>query len=169
MLDLGAAPGGWSQYVQRKIGTNGRVVAVDINAIQPIDGVEIIQLDLAAADSIERLSEKLQQRKAHVVLSDMAPNITGNSAIDSRNYFDIYAAIFRICHAVLDDSGSLVFKFFQTDETQILNKECALLFESYRIHKPKASRSASQEAYLVASGYRPEMAADGRPLIEPLG
>ncbi len=158
ILDLGAAPGGWSQYARTKTGKASNVVAVDINPMKPIDGVQFIQLDLADVDAVQKLANYLKQRQVDVVLSDMAPNITGNSAIDSRNYFDLYAAIFKICGAVLKESGSLVFKFFQTDETPVLKKRCQLAFDSCRIYKPKPSRSHSQESYMVALGFRSHLA-----------
>ena len=159
VLDLGASPGGWSQYVRSAIGKRGTVIAIDINPMKPLTDVEFLQLDLAQADAVAQLSNHLNHHKVDIVLSDMAPNITGNSLIDSRNYFDIYVAIFDICKTTLADSGSLVFKFFQTNETQFLKQNCQLLFKSCRVYKPKPSRSSSQETYMVAQDYQSRLAA----------
>lgn len=163
VLDLGASPGGWSQYVQSRIGSDGGIIAVDINPMKPLDGVQFMQLDLSTAAGTEQLGECLGQRKVDVALSDMAPNITGNSLVDSRNYFDLYTSIFRICNTVLADSGTLVFKFFQTNETHVLKQNCQLMFQSCRIYKPKPSRTNSQEAYIVARDYQSHLALQVPP------
>ncbi len=164
VLDLGASPGGWSQYACSRVGGQGEVFAVDILEMQPITGVRFLKLDLSAADTVERVTHWMGDRKANVVVSDMAPNITGNSTIDAQNYSRLYSAIFVICGKILEASGSLVFKFFQTDTTAVLRRNARLLFESSLIHKPKASRSRSQEAYIVARGYKPHMVAKTLPI-----
>ena len=156
VLDLGASPGGWSQYAQPRVGKKGMVLATDILSMQPISGVQFVQCDLADSDAPMRLLNHLQQRKVDLVLSDMAPNITGNATIDSRNYFDLYSAIFKVCEVALIESGSLVFKFFQTEETSILKQNCKILFDSCKIYKPKSSRSTSQESYMVSRNYHPQ-------------
>ncbi len=164
VLDLGASPGGWSQYAQSRTGNEGEVVAVDINHMKPLEGVRFIQLDLAHSTAVEHLGEYLGQRKVEVVLSDMAPNITGNSIVDSRKFFDLYTSIFKICSAVLADSGSLVFKFFQTDETHRLTQHCQSIFQSCRVYKPKPSRASSQESYIIARDYQSHLAARELPI-----
>ncbi len=156
VLDLGASPGGWSQYASSVVGAGGAVFAADVIAMKPLANVEFIECDLTAGDAAERIGALLGPNKAQLMLSDMAPNITGNSAIDARNYFDIYASIFKICHVALADNGSLAFKFFQTDETSILKQSCERIFNTCRIFKPKSSRAKSRESYLVAKGYRPQ-------------
>ena len=160
VLDLGASPGGWSQYAQSRVGKNGMVLATDILSMQPISGVQFIQCDLASNDAPMKLFDHLKQRKVDLVLSDMAPNITGNATIDSRNYFDLYAAIFKVCEVVLIESGSLAFKFFQTAETSILKQNCKILFDSCKIYKPQSSRSTSQESYMVSRNYHPQNLAE---------
>ena len=164
VLDLGASPGGWSQYAQSKVGNKGMVLATDVLTMQPLSRVQFFQCDLAGNDAPMRLFDHLEQRKVDLVLSDLAPNITGNATIDSRNYFDLYAAIFNICEVVLIESGSLAFKFFQTEETSILKQNCKFLFDSCKIYKPQSSRSTSQESYMVSRNYHPQKMAES-----PLG
>ncbi len=154
VLDLGAAPGGWSQYAYSKVGESGQVLAIDINGMAPVSGVEFMQVNLASNAAVAQVVDHLGERKVGIVLSDMAPNITGNSAIDAKNYADLYAALFKICDEVLARSGTLVFKFFQTTDTAALKYTCQLCFDRCRVCKPQSSRSNSQEAYLVARGFR---------------
>ncbi len=167
VLDLGAAPGGWSQYACSRVGAAGSVFAVDVLDMAPIKGVQFIRLDLSAADCAARLAEHFKQQKVDLILSDMAPNITGNASIDRRNYFSLYSAIFAICGEMLTASGSLAFKFFQTDKTSILQQNCKLLFNESRVYKPKPSRARSQESYLVSSGYFPHQQSNIQPLDYP--
>lgn len=164
VLDLGASPGGWSQYAFSKVGPQGKIFAVDILDMQPITGVSFLQLDLSGNETAEQVAEWLGQCRAHIVISDMAPNITGNSTIDERNFSDLYSSIFAISDKILQQSGSLVFKFFQTDSTAILREKCQLLFESSTVYKPKASRSRSQETYMVARGHKPQIVVKSEPI-----
>ena len=112
VLDLAASPGGWSQYACSRVGGEGQEFAVDILEMKSITGVRFLKLDLSAADTVERVTDWMGDRKANVVVSDMAPNSTGNSTIDAQNYSRLYTAIFVICGKILADSGSLVFKYF---------------------------------------------------------
>lgn len=159
VLDLGASPGGWSQYACSRVGRQGEVYAVDVLDMQPISGVEFLKSDMSDADAVERVTKWMGHSKAHIIISDMAPNITGNSAIDAENFSDLYIAIFDISVRMLADSGSLAFKFFQTDATAGLRRNAQLMFASSTVCKPKASRTRSQEAYLVAQGYNPPKVA----------
>ncbi len=160
VLDLGASPGGWSQYALSRIGVSGQVYATDIIGMIALHGVHFTQCDISSDGAVAQLTDHLEHRRVDVILSDMAPNITGNALIDARNYSDLYAAIFEIRDAALADSGALVFKFFSTGDTLLLKQNCHSYFDRCKIYKPKSSRSKSQESYMVARGFRPQH--DGR-------
>ena len=153
VLDLGASPGGWCQYAVNQIGLSGTIYAVDVLEMKPIDRVHFIQCDISRSESVEELGAVIDGGKVDVVLSDMAPNLTGNASIDSRNFSDLYEAIFNVCHCVLTTGGHLVYKFFQDEDSRMLKEQCGSLFAECMVFKPKASRSRSQESYMVAQRY----------------
>ena len=153
VLDLGAAPGGWCQYVVTRVGSDGKVYAVDILEMKPLNNVHFIHCNITEQESRDKLALVLGGQTVDVLLSDIAPNLTGNSAMDSRNFWDVYDAIFDVCELVLVHGGSLVFKFFQDQDSISLKNQLESKFRSCTIFKPKASRSRSQESYLVARGW----------------
>ena len=154
VLDLGASPGGWSQYASSRIGSQGRVIAIDLLDMQPLNQVCFMQCDITQQQAVDELTSAFGERQVNVVLSDMAPNITGNSTIDSRNFSEIHEAIFNVCRTAMAEQGSLVFKFFQDNESSVLREVCAAQFADCKLYKPKASRSKSQEAYMIAKGFK---------------
>ena len=154
VVDLGASPGGWSQYVASRIGADGVVFAVDLLEMKPLQGVDFIQCDITQEESLNRLISVIGDRQVNLVLSDMAPNISGNSVIDSRNFSELQQAIFGVCKRLFSDGGSLVFKFFQDFESAELKKGCLTIFSSCELFKPKSSRSKSREVYMVARGFQ---------------
>ena len=153
VLDLGASPGGWSQYASSRIGSQGRVIAIDLLDMQPLNQVCFLQCDITRQQAVDELTSAIGERQVNVVLSDMAPNITGNSTIDSRNFSEIHEAIFNVCRTAMAEQGSLVFKFFQDNESSVLREVCTAQFADCKLYKPKASRSKSQEAYMIAKGF----------------
>ena len=153
VMDLGASPGGWSQYASSRIGSQGRVIAVDLLNMKPLNQVCFMQCDITQQQAVDELTSAIGERQVNVVLSDMAPNITGNSTIDSRNFSEIHEAIFNVCRTAMAGQGSLVFKFFQDNESSALREMCAAQFADCKFYKPKASRSKSQEAYMIAKGF----------------
>ena len=153
ILDLGAAPGGWSQYAASRVAPKGTVYAIDLLEMKPLDHVHFIQCDMTALESLQSLPSVCAERRIDVVLSDMAPNITGNTSIDSRNFADIYDSIFEACSLTLCDAGKLVFKFFQDAETREVQERFRSVFTSLKVVKPSASRSKSQESYMIGTGY----------------
>ena len=153
VLDLGASPGGWSQYASSRIGSQGRVIAVDLLDMKQLNQVCFMQCDITQQQAVDELTSAIGETQVNVVLSDMAPNITGNSTIDSRNFSEIHEAIFNVCRTAMAGQGSLVFKFFQDNESSALREMCAAQFADCKFYKPKASRSKSQEAYMIAKGF----------------
>lgn len=155
VLDLGASPGGWCQYAVSQIGSGGMVYAVDVLELKQLDQVQFIRCDITDQQSRKSLVSAMESQKVDLLLSDMAPNLTGNASVDSRNFSDLYEAIFDVCRLVLEQGGALVFKYFQDQESIRLKRQCESQFDSCTVFKPKASRSRSQESYIVARCYSP--------------
>ena len=153
VLDLGASPGGWCQYAVSQIGSGGMVYAVDVLELKQLDHVQFIRCDITDQQSRKSLVSVMESQKVDLLLSDMAPNLTGNASVDSRNFSDLYEAIFDVCRLVLEQGGALVFKYFQDQESINLKRQCESQFDSCSIFKPKASRSRSQESYMIARRY----------------
>ena len=154
VLDLGAAPGGWSQYASRIVGENGRVVAVDLLDMKPLPNVQFLQLDIAAENATKQIQAVLRNSPVDVVVSDMAPNITGIASTDALNFENLQEPMFKICTSVLRFGGNLIFKAFRDSEAVELKQKCLLQFEQCEFFKPKASRSRSSEFYVFAKNFK---------------
>lgn len=153
VLDLGAAPGGWSQVAAARAGKGGRVVAVDIAEMEPIPGVVILREDLREPGALAQIEAALVG-KADVVLSDMAAPTTGHKATDQIRTAALLEAALDTARAVLKPGGSFVGKAFQGGATNTLLAQIKRDFASVRHVKPPASRVRSPEIYLVATGFR---------------
>ena len=153
VLDLGAAPGGWSQLAAQHVGPRGAVVAADILEIAPLPGVTVLQLDLSEAKSLARIQEVLGG-PADVVLSDMAASTTGHRATDHLRTTALLEAALEIAEAVLKPGGAFVGKAFQGGATGELLARIKKMFREVKHVKPRASRAESVELYLVALGFR---------------
>jgi 23S rRNA (uridine2552-2'-O)-methyltransferase len=155
VVDLGAAPGGWSQYAARRLQGKGRVVALDLLPIDAIPGVTFLQGDFREQSVLEALLAELGGCQADLVLSDMAPNITGVDVVDQARAADLESLALDFALRVLNPRGALVMKVFQGAGFQELLGEARKRFFAVRMRKPRASRSRSSETYLVARGPRP--------------
>jgi 23S rRNA (uridine2552-2'-O)-methyltransferase len=153
VVDLGAAPGGWSEVAARRVGTVGRVVALDILDMKPTGGVEFIRLDFLDAAAPERLKALLGGR-ADVVLSDMAANATGHRQTDHLRIMALAEAAAQFAREVLGQGGSFLCKVLQGGTEAALLAELKRDFSSVKHIKPPASRSDSAELYLLARGFR---------------
>ncbi|HZS65027.1 MAG TPA: RlmE family RNA methyltransferase [Xanthobacteraceae bacterium] len=156
VVDLGAAPGGWSQVAAQRVGATegrGRVVAIDILPMEPIRGVEFLQLDFLDRDVPQRLREVLG-RPADVVLSDMAPNATGHRQTDHLRIMGLVEAAADFAREVLKPGGVFVAKVLQGGTESALLAELKRQFASIKHIKPAASRADSAELYLLAIGFR---------------
>jgi 23S rRNA (uridine2552-2'-O)-methyltransferase len=158
VVDLGAAPGGWSEIAARRVTPNGRVVAIDILDMKPIAGVEFLQLDFLDETASERLKAMLGG-KADVVLSDMAANATGHRQTDHLRIMVLAEAAAHFVREVLRDGGSFLCKVLQGGTETALLSELKRDFASVKHVKPPASRSDSAELYLLARGFRAEAGA----------
>jgi 23S rRNA (uridine2552-2'-O)-methyltransferase len=153
VVDLGAAPGGWSEIAARRVGAGGRVIALDILDMKPIVGVEFVKLDFLDDAAPERLKTMLGG-KADVVLSDMAANATGHRKTDHLRIIALAEAAAQFAREVLAEGGTFVCKVLQGGTEAALLAALKREFESVKHVKPPASRSDSAELYLLARGFR---------------
>lgn len=154
VLDIGAAPGGWSQFAAGKVGSTGRVVAVDLLEMEPIQGVDRIQGDFTDESVIEQVIESIGGAKADIVLCDMAPNMSGNWSVDQPRVLGLAEAVLEAAERVLKPGGTMLIKLFQGEGFEGFLEQVRLGFGSVRLRKPAASRRESREIYLVAGNYR---------------
>jgi 23S rRNA (uridine2552-2'-O)-methyltransferase len=154
VLDLGAAPGGWSQYARRKIGRHGRVVAMDILPMDAINGVEFVLGDFREDDVLEQLIGMVGERAVDVLLSDMSPNLSGIDAIDQPSSLYLVELALDMANRVLKKDGAVLIKTFQGYGFQEVVAAARRNFGLVKLLKPDASRSRSPELYLLASGFR---------------
>jgi len=153
VVDLGAAPGGWSEIAARRVGAGGRVVGLDILEMKPIPGVEFVKLDFLDAAAPDRLKEMLDGA-ADVVLSDMAANTTGHRRTDHLRIMALAEAAAQFAREVLAPGGSFLCKVLQGGTEATLLAELKRDFSNVKHIKPPASRSDSAELYLLARGFR---------------
>jgi 23S rRNA (uridine2552-2'-O)-methyltransferase len=157
VLDLGANPGGWSQVAAELAGEDGFVVALDIKPMEPVPGVAFIRGDARKPEIIEEVREALAEAgrgALDVVISDMAPNISGNYDMDQARSVELCEAVLAVADELLRHGGRLVMKVFEGDLFKELMAQVKSRFVSVRIHGPKASRASSSEIYIIAKGYR---------------
>lgn len=154
-LDLGAAPGGWSQYAAERIGKSGKIIALDLLPVEEIPGVTFIQGDFREEDILAQLMAELAGRPVDVVLSDMAPNMSGNRVVDQARGMHLAELALETVRETLKPGGAFVTKLFQGPDVDAYVKEVRALFTSVAVRKPKASRDRSPEVYLVGKSKKP--------------
>jgi 23S rRNA (uridine2552-2'-O)-methyltransferase len=154
VLDLGSAPGGWSQVAVAAVGDRGRVVASDILPMDSVAGVEFIQGDFTEDAVFEKLLGVLDGTAVDVVISDMAPNMSGMSAVDQPRAMHLVELALDMAGQVLAPGGAFVAKVFHGEGFDELIRETRRIFTRVLTRKPKASRPRSREVYLVATGFR---------------
>lgn len=153
VVDLGAAPGGWSQVAYELVGPEGKVVGVDLDKIEPLEGVTFLRGDMTSPDTVARTLEACGG-VADIVISDMSPNISGAYATDHARSIHLCESALTFAEKVLVREGTFVTKVFEGDLfPQFINK-VRTIFEEVKVANPPASRSASSEVYVVAKGFR---------------
>jgi len=150
VVDLGAAPGGWCQVAQSLLGDNGRLIAMDILPMEPLPGVQFIQGDFTEDESLHAIEEALQGKRVDLVLSDLAPNMSGVTAIDQAKAMYLAELALDFMRAQLKPGGDFLVKLFQGEGFDVFVREVRSLFGQVRVRKPKASRPRSREVYLLA-------------------
>lgn len=149
-VDLGAAPGGWSQYAARIVGGSSRIVATDILAMDPIPGVEFVQGDFREESVLERVLAAVGSEKVDLVLSDMAPNMAGIDAVDQPRSMYLAELALEFADRVLTPGGDVLIKLFQGAGFDEILREARRRYGRVVTKKPKASRTRSPEIYLLA-------------------
>ena len=154
VLDLGAAPGGWSEYTEQIVGDLGKVVALDLLPIEPIAGVEFIQGDFTEQATLDQLLALIDDRRLDLVLSDMAPNLSGMGSVDQPRSIYLAELALDLARQFLTADGVFVVKLFQGEGFESFITLLRQSFKAVRFRKPDASRARSSEIYAVCSSLR---------------
>jgi 23S rRNA (uridine2552-2'-O)-methyltransferase len=154
VIDLGSAPGGWSQFASKRVGPGGRIIALDILPMEALPGVVFIEGDFREDDALTRLQSELAGRCVDLVLSDMAPNMSGIRGVDVPRALDLVELALELALQVLRPEGKMVVKAFCGSGFDEFLRGVRAHFARVVLSKPKASRGRSPETYVVASGYR---------------
>jgi 23S rRNA (uridine2552-2'-O)-methyltransferase len=152
-VDLGSAPGSFSQLAARLVSPGGRVIAVDLLPMAPITGVEFLEGDFTAPETLAALRELVGAQQVDLVMSDMAPNISGNRAMDQPRTLALLEEALLFAKEVLRPGGNLLVKAFQGEGIDAFTRELRAEFKTVKTIKPKASRPESREIYLLARSF----------------
>ena len=154
VLDLGAAPGGWSEYASTIIGDQGKIIALDLLPLEPIAGVTFLQGDFTEQETLDQLLALIGDRRCDLVLSDMAPNLSGMESVDQPRSIYLAELAFDLAENFLNSTGVFVVKLFQGAGSEELISSFRRRFRSVKLRKPDASRSRSSEIYAICDGLR---------------
>ncbi len=154
VVDLGAAPGGWTEYVRKIVNKKNKVIGLDLLPIEPIAGVDFIQGDFREDDVLEQLYTVLAGAPVHLLLSDMAPNMSGNKAVDLPRAIYLGELALDAANTLLCEGGVFLIKMFQGAGFDEFHRQVKACFSSVVIRKPKASRARSNEVYILAKGFK---------------
>ena len=161
VVDLGAAPGSWCQVLRERLGASARIVAVDLLPLDPLPGVSFVQGDFREDATLRALEAKLAGGRVELVLSDLAPNISGIESADQARSVHLGELALEFACEWLQTGGDLVVKAFQGEGFAELQRAFGPWFDKVHVRKPKASRDRSPEVFLVGKGFRPAR-SDGR-------
>jgi len=154
VCDLGAAPGGWSELAKKWVGPKGKVIACDLLEINPLDGVIFIQGDFTSPETQQQICEANDNQKLNAIISDMAPDTMGHQATDQLRSIGLVEQVLHFSKNNLAEDGACIVKVFQGVGFDQLVKDFRLNFKKVIIKKPKASKDASKEVYLVAQNLK---------------
>ena len=150
VIDLGAAPGGWSQVTKELVGNQGTIIGIDLSSIEPLDGVTFLQRDLTEKTTMDEIRGMIGDNKADVVISDMSPDISGNYSIDHARSIYLCEHSLRLAEILLKPGGIFVCKAFAGESLQDFIKKTRQKFKIVKQFSPPASRKSSSEIYIVA-------------------
>lgn len=156
VVDLGAAPGGWSQIASKAIGKQGKVIAIDLLPFDPIEGVLIEQMDFYEEETKIKIIDLLDGKKADIVMSDMAANATGHAATDHLRIMSLCEMSFYFASSILNKNGHFIAKILRGGTEHTLLSIIKRQFTTVKHFKPESSRSDSKEIYLIALGFKDE-------------
>ena len=150
IVDLGCAPGGWSQYIARKFGDQCTIIGIDLLDMDPLDNVKFIKGDFQDEDVLQQVDAILDGRPIDLVISDMAPNITGVRSVDEAQYEGLLDSVLYFCEQRLKPNSHLLVKLFEGSAAHYFRREVKGRYKSGVVRKPKASRPKSREYYFLA-------------------
>ncbi|MCQ9374011.1 RlmE family RNA methyltransferase [Methyloversatilis sp. XJ19-13] len=159
VVDLGSTPGGWSQVAAKKTLPGGRVIALDLLPMEPVTGVHFIQGDFREDDTLSQLVSALDGRPVGLVLSDMAPNLTGIALTDQARSIHLLELALEFSREYLKSGGDMLVKVFQGTGFDALRRDMEQLFDTVSVRKPDSSRDRSAEVYLLCRGRRGDPSA----------
>ena len=159
VVDLGSAPGSWSQVLHERLGSAGHVVAIDLLPMDGIAGVRFVEADFAAPEGLAAVEQALDGRKPDLVLSDMAPNLSGIDAVDQARSVHLADLALEFAAEHLQPGGALAVKVFQGSGLAEFERAVKTRFDKVYLRKPKASRDRSRELFVVAKGFTPREAS----------
>jgi 23S rRNA (uridine2552-2'-O)-methyltransferase len=154
VVDLGSAPGSWSEVAVKQVGARGRVLAIDLLSMAPVSGVLFFQGDFTQENQVGRIIQALDGQPVDVVMSDMSPNISGVASADQLRMMALAQQALAFCQTVLQPKGRLVIKLFHGVGFDEFVSEVKKIFLHVEVKKPKASKSRSKEVYLFAQTFR---------------
>lgn len=154
IVDLGAAPGGWSQFARQLLGKKNKLIALDILSMDTLEGVDFIQGDFREESVMEELFVALEGLPVDLVMSDMAPNMSGNKGVDQPRAIYLGELALDTAKTVLTKNGSFLVKLFHGEGFEAIHSEIQRSFTKVAIRKPKASRPRSNEVYILAKGFK---------------
>ena len=154
VIDLGAAPGGWSQVAKELVGEQGTVIGIDLSPIEPINGITFLQGDLTEDSTIQKIRQMIGNNKADVVLSDISPNISGNYSIDHARSIWLCEHSLKLAENLLKPNGNFVCKAFDGEFLQDFIKKTHKKFKTVKQISPIASRKSSSEIYIIAASFK---------------
>lgn len=154
VVDLGAAPGGWSQVLVKQLGKNGKIYSIDLLDMKPIPGVHFIKGDFREAEIQVTLKDMMAESKVDWVISDMAPNLSGVTNVDQSRMIELAESACHFAYQVLSKDGGFLIKLFQGEEVKSFVSTLSEHFKRVTIRKPDASRSDSREIYVLAQGFK---------------
>lgn len=153
VLDLGAAPGGWSEVALEFVGTNGLVIGVDLVRIKPLENVIFLVGDITDEGLVDVLKKKVNNKMVNILISDAAPNISGNYSIDQARSVYLASAALKIAEHLLIQNGNFIVKVFEGEDFNSFINQVKKRFRKYKIFSPKASRARSSETYIIGLGF----------------
>ncbi len=154
VIDLGAAPGGWSQIAKELVGESGIVIGIDILPIKPLEGVQLIQGDITEKETIEEIKQQMKNKQADVVLSDMSPDITGNYSVDQARSIWLCKKALETAETLLKPGGHFICKIFEGEDTKKYIDTVKRRFHIVKKFSPPASRKTSSELYFIAKSLK---------------
>lgn len=154
VVDLGSAPGAWSQVLARRLGANARIIALDLLPMEPVAGVSFVQGDFRETEALEALEAELGDQSLDMIVSDMAPNLSGVAVADSARMSDLAGLALDLARQRLTPDGILIIKCFHGSGFSQIVRDFKLVFRQVRERKPQASRAESAETFLIGRGLK---------------